>query len=64
MADPKTTADDVWKQTVRDIFDLLHFGNRSVFNDECAREVVDLIEERHHDYFCLGKAMKEWNSER
>lgn len=68
MADPKTTdlrtepnATNPWCETVRDIFDRLHFGERSVFNDECAREIVALIEKRHHDYFCVGKTMKEWN---
>lgn len=47
-----------WKETVRDIFDHAHFrGDNSGF----ARQIIALIEKRHHDYFCGGKTMKEWN---
>ena len=43
-----------WKQTVRDIFDELHFGENNIFNGqtELAHKIVAMIEQRHHDYFC------------
>ena len=58
-----TTAPNPWRETVRAIFDHLHFGRWTVFNDDCAREIVATIEERHHDYFCVGKTMAQWKKE-
>ena len=61
---PPTT--DAWKETVRDIFDELHFGTDSVFKGQrrLARRIVSIIETRHHDYFCEGKTMAEWQEEK
>lgn len=46
--------DNEWKETVREIYDLLHFGQDSIFSGEgrpLARRLVDLIEARHPDFF-------------
>lgn len=49
-----------WRETVRDIFDLCHFDDENIFNGSpLAARIVGLIESRHTDYFCVGKAMKE-----
>lgn len=61
----RPTADNTtneWKETVRSIFDQLHFGKQSVFNNDLARYIVAMIEVRHHAYFCEGKTMKEWEN--
>jgi hypothetical protein len=42
-----------WKETVRDIYDTLHFGQGNVFtkNNRLASRLVDMIEERHPGFF-------------
>jgi hypothetical protein len=57
-------APNPWRETVRDIYDRMHFGPHNVFGgNEAAREVVALIEERHRDYFCrdprTGRSFRE-----
>jgi hypothetical protein len=43
---------NLWKQTVRDIFDELHLGQDNIFTDsEFASRIVAMIEERHSEYF-------------
>lgn len=61
-SDASKTAEDAWKQTVRAIFDELHFGRDSVFcgQSRAARKIVGMIEERHRDYFCEGRTLGEW----
>lgn len=56
-----TDCSDEWKETVRDIFDtlMLHPGALT----EVERRILDWIQLRHHDYFCEGKTMKEWNDD-
>lgn len=49
----------LWKNTVRLIFDELHLGKVSVFNSALACNLVNLIENRHHDYFCVPVAFEE-----
>lgn len=51
--DPTTATErDEWKETVCDLYDLMHFGRDSIFTgSELARKVVKMIEDRHHDYF-------------
>ncbi len=48
--------DDRWKQTVRAIYDDLHFGPDSVFQGQqrLASRIVMMIEARHPDYFCAA----------
>lgn len=44
---------NVWKETVRKIFDTLHFDEDSIFTgSRLAKRLIALIEERHHAYFC------------
>jgi hypothetical protein len=47
-------ADNPWRETVRAIFDELHFGKDTVFHGQVslANHIVGMIEERHRDYFC------------
>lgn len=60
----KTTANP-WRETVRDIYDRLHFQDPGLFSgDPLAKELIAFIEERHHDYFCEGKTPEEWERER
>lgn len=48
------TEPNPWKQTVRDIFDELHFGQDSIFTgSKLASRIVSMIEDRHGDYFRL-----------
>jgi hypothetical protein len=58
MSDPIQTTDP-WRETVRDIFDILMFSSKPL--TEVERRILNWIELRHHDYFCEGKTMKEWN---
>lgn len=55
----KTAKDgaDAWKQTVRAIYDELHFGPDSVFRgqQQVACMIVGMIEARHPDYFCAAR---------
>lgn len=51
----ETTPDD-WKETVRNIYDMMHgrrigIFSRSISATETAQAVIGLIEERHPDYF-------------
>lgn len=50
---------DGWKQTVRMIYDELHFGSDSVFQGQqrLARRTVGMIEARHSNYFCATTEM-------
>lgn len=44
-----------WRDTVRAIYDELHFGEDSVFGGsgrDLARRLLTVIEDRHGDYFC------------
>ena len=45
-----------WKETVRDIFDMMHFAKEgNVFTgSRIARKVLDLIEKNHRAYFVVG----------
>lgn len=46
-------ATNPWRETVRDIFDMLHHGEDDIFTgNQLARRLVALIEDRHHDFFC------------
>jgi hypothetical protein len=47
-----------WRETVRDIYDRLHFGPEDYFsgNARLAKELVHLIETRHPDFFGLPAA--------
>ena len=49
--------DEVWKQTVRDIYVELHFGCDSVFRGQrqLARRIVSMIEAQHPDFFCAAE---------
>lgn len=40
-----------WKETVRWIYDELHFGKQTIYNNDLARKIIDKIEDNHHDYF-------------
>lgn len=54
---------NLWRETVRDIFDTLHFGEDNLFTgSRLAKRIIALIEERHPDYFCEGKTMAEWEA--
>ena len=57
---PPTTEENPWKETVRGIFDMLVLSTEQASDLEC--RILDLIESRHHDYFCEGKTMAEWNA--
>ena len=55
MNKPVTTPDD-WKETVRNIYDMMHgrkFGmfSRTESAASTAQAVIGLIEEQHPDYF-------------
>jgi len=40
-----------WKETVRDIYDAL-------LHSDCTKiMILNIIENRHHDYFCKGKPL-------
>jgi hypothetical protein len=45
--------DATWRETVRDIYDRLYFGKDDYFsgNNRLARELVEMIEARHPDFF-------------
>lgn len=54
-SDSNTTADrNEWRETLRDLYDDLHFGPDNVFtgNTPLAARLVAFIEKRHADYFC------------
>lgn len=57
---PETTIENPWKETVRDIFDALIRMQRQ--RTKIERHILELIEDRHHDYFCEGKTMAEWKA--
>jgi hypothetical protein len=57
----QTTAGDPWKETVRGIYDLLMLSTEQASDLEC--RILDLIESRHHGFFCVGKTMEEWRAE-
>ena len=41
-----------WRETVRDLYDKLHFGLDNVFTgNRLARRLIDLIEDLHPGYF-------------
>jgi hypothetical protein len=49
MAEPD---DNPWRETVRDIYDTLHFGPDNLFTgNPLAHRLINLIEERHLYYF-------------
>ena len=50
----KTTPENPWQETVRSIFDMLMLSTEQASELEC--RILDLIESRHHDYFCVGMA--------
>ena len=52
-----TAPPNAWKQTVRDIFDELHFGPDSVFvgQQRLATCIIGMIEARHAGYFGVGR---------
>ena len=45
-----------WKETVRTIYDMMHTDKALFSPDEkvsrLARNIIEVIEERHHGYFC------------
>ncbi len=45
-----------WKETVRAIYDELHFGTDNIFNSNLADHIVRMIEERHSAYFSEAHA--------
>lgn len=49
---------DSWRETVRDLYDELHFGEGNYFDEDeagrLARRLVALIEERHPAFFGLS----------
>lgn len=52
-----TQTTDDWKETVRDIYDMMHkseFGISDKNNSAAstADKVIGLIEKRHYSYFC------------
>jgi hypothetical protein len=50
MSKPETT--NPWRETVRDIYDRLHFKEPGFFSgDPLAKELIAFIEDRHPDYF-------------
>ena len=46
--EPQTTND--WRETVRDIFDLLYQQNHSAAYD-LKNDILDIIKKRHYKYF-------------
>ena len=40
-----------WRETVRMIYDSLHFGNHNVKGGKPAKQIVKFIEDRHPTYF-------------
>ena len=40
-----------WKQTVRDLYDMMHFGEHNTFNNPNLSKIVEFIEDRHRNYF-------------
>lgn len=53
---PEMSAETPWRETVRDIFDELHFAADGVFaGSDLAARLIELIERRHSDYFCAPK---------
>ena len=40
-----------WKQTVRDLYDMMHFGEHNTFNNPNLSKIVAFIEDRHRNYF-------------
>lgn len=46
------SGDDPWRETVRDIYDKMHFGPDSCFTgNPIASHIIQFIEDRHRDYF-------------
>lgn len=56
----QTTSENPWKETVRDIFDRLILARGPSTPLETA--ILKMIETRHHDFFCTGHTMKEWEA--
>jgi len=61
MTEDAKTTEDPWRETVRDLFDLLITKRDALSHSE--RRMLDVIEKRHHDYFCEGKTLAEWDEE-
>ena len=52
MADAEAPTADPWRETVRDIYDELHFGKISLFTgSKLAKRLIGIIEDRHPGYF-------------
>lgn len=53
MSDPQTTTHgNPWRETVRDIYDDLHFGQDNMFKgSRLAKRLIAMIEDRHPGYF-------------
>lgn len=50
---------DSWKQTVRNIFDKVLLSKNGMFaGNPLASEILEIIEQRHHAYFCEGEPME------
>ncbi len=59
MADPTptNTADNAWRETVRDLYDDLHFGKDNFFTgNPLASRLIKFIEDRHPEYFRSERA--------
>ena len=53
-------AGDAWRETVRDLYDDLHFGEDNVFTgSRLAARLIAFIEERHAAYFAAAAADEE-----
>lgn len=59
---PPSAERNEWKETVRDIFDILMFHPGAL--TEVERRILDWIQNRHPDYFCEAKTMAEWQKEK
>lgn len=51
LSNPTPPQEDDWKQTVRDVFDVVVCGNV-----DTNRKIRGIIEDRHSDYFCMPQA--------
>jgi hypothetical protein len=57
----RTDIPNEWRETVRDIFDMLVLSRVDLTPLE--NRILERIQSRHHSYFCEGKTMEEWARE-
>lgn len=57
----KTKTTNEWKETVREIYDMLQFSKHTDAYD-LKDDLINLIESRHHSYFCEEHYVQQnWN---